>query len=120
MTTNRLSSTIVAADSVEELLGFQAEREGEANTRVTLWQAAIKAGDCLRYTFEHATDLIVYAEVLRARKGRPYVFVRAYSILVPQGEMGDVHRSVIAEVITRETFEAARRNGWLSAPDVTE
>jgi hypothetical protein len=112
VTVRRLSSTIVTSDSVEELLGYQAEREAEANERIAPWQAAIKAGDCLRYTFEHAADLTVYAEVLRARKGSPYIFVRAYSVLVPTGEMGDVHRSIVGETITREAFEVARRRGW--------
>ena len=112
MSVRRLSSTIVTSDSVAELLGYQAEREAEANARITPWHAAIKKGDCLRYTFEHAADLTVYAEVLRARKGSPYVFVRGFSTVVPHGEMGDIHRSVAAEVITREAFEAARRQGW--------
>ena len=112
MTVRRLSSTIVTSDSVAELLGYQAEREAEANARITPRQEDIKKGDCLRYTFEHAADLTVYAEVLRARQGRPYIFVRGYSTVVPRGEMGDIHRSVAAEVITREVFEAARRHGW--------
>ena len=117
MTVRRLSSTIVSSDSVEELLGYQAEREAEANIRIAPWQAAIKVGDCLRYAFEHAADLAVYAEVLRARKGRPYVFVRAYSIVVPTGEMGDIHRSIVGEIVSREALEAARRRGWISDYD---
>ena len=117
MTVRRISPTIVSSDSVAELLGYQAAREAEANARITPWQAAIKAGDCLHYAFEHAADLTVYAEVLRARKGRPYVFVRAYSTVVPGGEMGDIHRSVAAEVITSEAFEAARRRRWISDSD---
>ena len=120
MTVRRISPTIVSSDSVAELLGYQAEREAEANARITPWQAAIKVGDCLRYAFEHAADLTVYAEVLRTRKGRPYIFVRAYSIVVPGGEMGDIHRSVAAEVITREALEAARRLGWQRATAAAE
>ena len=69
----------------------------------------------MRYSFAHEADLAVYAEVLRARRGRPYIFVRAYSVLIPSGEMGDIHRSIVAAVITREAFETARRRGWAGA-----
>jgi hypothetical protein len=41
-----------------------------------------------------------------------YVFCKGYSIVCPHGEMGDVHRSDIVGLISKETFEIARSLGW--------
>ena len=103
---------IVAVDTAEELLAYNAELEREANARIQSWQWSITKGEYLRYTYDFAPGLVVYAEVLSAKPKHPYVFVRAYSTAVPAGELGDVHRSVLAARIGREEFEAARARGW--------
>ena len=107
-----LSRNIVAADTVAELFAYQAESEAQANARIQPWQADIQKGDAVRYTFDEWPDLVVYAAVLRARKGRPYIMVRAYSLVVPDGEMGDIHRSIVAQTITHDEFESARARRW--------
>jgi hypothetical protein len=41
-----------------------------------------------------------------------FVFGKHYSIVCPLGEKGDVHRSQILAVITKEQFEEAKAANW--------
>ena len=78
------------------------------------WQKAIKKGDYYRQDTEYGFS--VYGQVLKNaykdRHLRNYRLVRAYSIICPEGELGDVHVSSISEIITEEEFEKAKMNGW--------
>ena len=94
-------------ESVEEM--FEAEREAQeaANGRVQDWQRQIKAGDCFRQETPYGFD--IYGEVLEEHKAEHlenYRFCYCFSVACPEGEKGDVHVSVITEVIGREAFEA--------------
>ena len=97
-------------DSVEEM--FEAERKAQeaANARVQDWQREIKAGDCFRQSTPYGFD--IYGEVLeeyQAEHLRNYRFCYCFSAACPEGERGDVHLSVIDELIDREAFEAMKR-----------
>jgi hypothetical protein len=86
----------------------------EADDRVESWQAEIKKGDY--YMQETIYGFNIYGEVLRsaprAKHLRRYRFVKAYSLACSDGEPGDVHVSVITQIITKEQFEKARKNRW--------
>ncbi len=41
-----------------------------------------------------------------------YRFSRCFSRICPQGEMGDIHISTVVKVISKESFEKARRANW--------
>jgi hypothetical protein len=86
----------------------------EANERVKPWQAEIKKGDY--YMQETIYGFNIYGEVLknayRQRNLRNYRFVKAYSLACSDGEPGDLHVSVITQIITKEQFEEAKKNGW--------
>ncbi len=110
-TRDRLSRNISAADSVDELLQVQAELEAEANARIQPWQQAIQKGDDVRDRFKSA-ERGVYTEVLRVQPRRPYSLVCAYARAVPDGELGDIQRSIVKQVISRETFEHAPACAW--------
>jgi hypothetical protein len=109
-----LSPSVMAFDSVEDAFAVMGQMEREANDRIQPWQWQIQKGECLFYTPSEAPELAIYAEVLEAESGNPYLFVRAHSVAVfdEDGEIGDVHRSVVARKISREAFEAARQRGW--------
>jgi len=78
-----------------------------ADERVQPWQAQIKKGDCFWQATEYGFN--IYGEVLknayRQKSLRHYRFCRCYSEACPEGEMGDVHTSVISGVLSREEFE---------------
>jgi hypothetical protein len=85
-----------------------------ANDNTQEWQKALKKGDYYRQDTEYGFS--VYGEVLknayREKNLRNYRFVKAYSEACPEGEMGDIHCSVVDEIITKEQFEEAMQNGW--------
>ena len=41
-----------------------------------------------------------------------FVFGAHYSVVCPLGELGDVHRSEVLAVITKEQFEKAKTANW--------
>lgn len=41
-----------------------------------------------------------------------YIFARCYSVLCPEGELGDTHITRISRVISKEEFEVAKEAGW--------
>lgn len=49
---------------------------------------------------------------------RGYYFGTWYSVMCPDGEMGDAHVSTLNMVISREQFDAARAAGWAVMPTV--
>lgn len=50
-------------------------------------------------------------ENMRANYENGYRFGRAYSVVCPEGELGDTHVYDMIK-IDKETFEAAKENGW--------
>lgn len=55
-------------------------------------------------------------EYVKQNYARPemanFRFTRSYSVVVPEGELGDLHVSSIERVLSKEEFEAARAAGW--------
>lgn len=109
-----LSPSVMAFDSIEDACAVMGQMEREANDQIQPWQWQLQAGEHVFYTRSKAPKLAIYAEVLEAESGSPYLFVRAHSVAVfdPDGEAGDIHRSIVAQKISREAFEAARLRGW--------
>jgi hypothetical protein len=85
-----------------------------ADEQVKPWQVEIKKGDY--YMQETKYGFNIYGEVLRnaprAKRLRHYRFVKAYSLACSDGEHGDLHVSVITQIITKEQFEEAKKNNW--------
>jgi hypothetical protein len=86
----------------------------EADDKVKSWQSEIKKGDCFWQDTEYGFN--IYGEVLknayRQRSLKNHRFVKAYSLACFDGELGDIHLSVVSKIITKEQFEEARKNGW--------
>jgi hypothetical protein len=100
-------------DAVDEMFTNIRDVRIEADARITQQQwDQIRAGTN-GVAFKHG--LIIFYEVLETYMEEEllgYVFCKGYSIACPRGEMGDVHRSDFAGVISKETFEIARSLGW--------
>jgi len=91
---------------------MDAEQKAQkvANEQVLPWQAAIGVGDCFREDTPYGFD--IYGTVLEEYEEeamRYYKFCYCFSVACPEGEKGDVHMSVISELISGEEFERRRR-----------
>jgi hypothetical protein len=98
---------------------------------------------CVRYVKTGKTSIAIYSEILDAAdfilKGRKvedldeeerteyedvrdsyqeenmknYRFTKSYSCLCPNGELGDIHISVVERKISQEEFLQARKYNWV-------
>ena len=105
---------IICYNSTEEMLDSLSRAMQETDEQVKPWQSAIKKGNY--YMQETEYGFSIYGEILknayRQRDLKNYRFVKAYSLACSDGEPGDLHVSVITQIITKEQFEEARKNGW--------
>lgn len=91
-----------------------AELKNAADARILPWQNALKKGDRFFY-YSAEAEVVIWGEVLEDQTDPEmfgYRFCRCYSPIVPTGEMGDVHVSVIHRVVSSDVFEMARATGW--------
>jgi len=100
-------------ESVDEMLTLIRDARIEADARITREQwDQVRAGT-YGVSFRHG--LIIFYKVLETYMEEHlvgYVFCKGYSIACVHGEMGDVHRSDFAGLISKKTFELARSMGW--------
>lgn len=131
-------------ESVEQALAFMAERERAANEQVTETQREITEGSYFKRVLDIPEHVVIYGyiptmdEVERTERAyltedaegeaeweftkqmmldsrkRGYFFSHCYSVIVPEGEMGDVHISTM-QPITKAEFDEAKRNDWIEA-----
>jgi hypothetical protein len=94
-------------ENTEEMLDALTDAMESADEKVQEWQKAIKKGDCFWQDTEYGFQ--IYGEVLknayREKHLKNYRFCKCYSGACPEGEIGDVHLSVISGLLTREEFE---------------
>jgi hypothetical protein len=121
-------------ESVEAMFAEIETQRSAADARMQPWQQALKAGDfVLRYEpSEHLLiwgalrdpveddrecgadeDELVYVRDLYAS---PHMVGfragRHYSVIVPDGEIGDIHVSTVLCKLTQTQFDAARAAHW--------
>lgn len=105
-------------DSYEAMMDAINKAREEADKKVQPWQAVIMPGDF----FLQATPygFLIFGQVLegegefyKSEEGKNYRFCKCYSVAVPEGEMGDVHVSVINLVIKEKVFNKFRDKGWV-------
>ena len=78
------------------------------------WQERLKPGDYYVIENHSIDDVRVYGQILDTRKNCESGFfnVRAYSAKYPGGEVGFMCIMEVTHIISRDKFEAARREGW--------
>jgi hypothetical protein len=98
--------TITFYRNTEDMLKDLSQAMQTADENTQEWQKAIKKGDCFWQETEYGFN--IYGEVLknayREKRLRNYRFCKCYSEACPEGEMGDVHVSVISGILSREEF----------------
>lgn len=91
------------------------------------WQEALKAGD--HYVIKShligvqipdpvnaqaLVEVLVYGQILDDRNCEPGFFnVIEYSVMCPNGEESEMCIFDVTHAISRDEFEAARREGWI-------
>ena len=94
-------------NSTEEMWDALGEAMEAADENTQEWQKAIKKGDCFWQETEYGFN--IYGKVLknayRKKHLRNYRFCKCYSEACQEGELGDVHVSVISGILSREEFE---------------
>jgi len=115
-------------NSIEEMLEYlaQARQEGiEAAKGHHIQVSDLRHGDY--FIRVHESGVLIFGEVLehtsypedsgaiKRSRCNGYVYGRCYSILCPEGELGDTHITNVQSKIPRDVFERAKANGWLHA-----
>lgn len=101
-------------DSAEAMWADLDANMKAADANVREWQSKIAVGDFILTAVEGQP---VFSEVLETYPAEEahllnYRFCKAYSIFVPEGELGDIHVSSVLAVVSREQFEHAKAAGW--------
>jgi hypothetical protein len=101
----------------EEMMSAIEQARIIADGKVQPFQAAIKTGDF--FVQDTSYGFLIFGQILQtddafyqSEEGKNYRFCKAYSIACSEGEVGDVHVSVISAVISKELFEEIRDKNW--------
>lgn len=108
--------TFVPIKGGEDFFDILEEMMSQADEAVQSWQTKLKKGDYYLQVMRIYGDTIyIFGKILknyREPRMRNYRLVRAFSFVVPEGELGDVHVSSVTSKISSQTFEQGKRCGW--------
>lgn len=110
--------SVTSYDSIDALFKALNKAMIGADSRVKSWQKAIIPGDFFLQHTEYGFD--IFGKVLKmhlVKRLENYIIGHCYSIACPNGEIGDVHISVISAIIDKDQFEQAREDGWQWDPN---
>lgn len=70
-------------------------------------------------SYSEEIELVIYNEIVAPDPAEPellenYRLVRGYSVIVPQGELGEAHIVSAFGPLNEQQFERARAQGWPS------
>jgi hypothetical protein len=101
--------TVKSFDSFDDVLDFVTKQTAAANERVKPSQLELRKGDF--YAMDSGMDFAIFGQLQDDPDEQGYALARAYSRILPEGELGDVHIST-AVPLTPDEFEAAKASGW--------
>lgn len=117
---------ITPIGDMDEFFETTTRQREAADQRVEPWQNEMKAGDhFVRIVVASGRLLVIYGviEELKYEEDQelhdePHMkhfrFCRCYSVACPEGELGDVHVSVMQKKLSPTQFKAAQEMGWPS------
>lgn len=117
-------------DELDDVFRQIAEARRAADALVLGWQRQVRPGDrCLSYN--HEVELFVFHEILDPLAGavdeeertylretyaephmEHYRFTKSYSAMCPEGELGDIHVSIVSLVIPLSVWDRCRAWDW--------
>jgi len=107
-----MEASQAAADKAAESHHIKVEdvKHGDYVISVREDQGVVIFGE----VFEHTAYPEDAEDIVDSRK-RGYIFGRWYSVMCPEGELGDTHITQVTMKITKEAFKLVQSNGWRHA-----
>ena len=116
---------VTPIEDLAEFFSKIAEDRDEADTRVEPWQAEMKAGDHFVRIVDMDGPLAIFGvieevhyeedrELYALPHMRYFRSSRCYSVMCPEGELGDTHVSAMMKKLSPTQFELAKEMGWPS------
>lgn len=109
---------VTSYGSFDEMMVAINEARVAADANIQDFQKLLAAGMYYLAPSEELC-LLIYGEILQPGEDEVYEgelagyrLAQAYSEACPEGEVGDVHISTVAAILTREEFEWAKAKGW--------
>ena len=104
--------------SFEEMLAFVEEARVSADSQVQEWQRQLQPGNYFM-SYSPEIELVIYNKIVAPDPDEPellenYRLVRGYSVIVPQGELGEAHIVSAFGRLNEQQFERARTLDWPS------
>ncbi len=104
-------------DDFEDVVEYNRKVKLWNDLQMKEWQRHLKTGDHFVYEY---SELTIYCEILEMPNGpedceideESYLFINAYSEVVPEGELGTCHRSAVIAKVTPDDFAWFREHGW--------
>ncbi len=113
MTSKHCSCCVQTFESHEEFKNAIFENERIAYDSTEEWQKNLKPGQFYISLFQ---DMIIYGKILEIieEDGKPsnYRFVKAYSEMCQEGELGEMHVSTVTCSISECLFDFAMQSGF--------
>lgn len=106
-------------DSIQQFFDRIEQARVAAAARVEPWQAELKPGDhFVRIEVVGPGHAVaIYGEILETYSEprlEHYRFTRCFSVVMPEGELGDTHVSVMQKKLSPSQFNLAREWGFPS------
>jgi hypothetical protein len=132
-------SDVTFFDTFEDMMDAESKAGEAADAMVQPWQKECRAGDILvsdpgygfpvfheildiekivkddlwKYGDEYEEEAIYMLDTYNEPHMRNYRFTRSYSVVVPQGEFGDIHLSIATGKVSREYFNELKGRGFV-------
>ena len=133
-----MANDITFYDSFEDMIEAEQNAREAADARVQSWQQECRAGDILvsdpgygfpifhemldnekivkdnlwKYGDDYEDEGIYLLDTYNEPHMRNYRFTRSYSVVVPEGEYGDIHLSIAIGKISRDVFNELKSNDF--------
>ena len=125
--------------SFEDMMEAESKARQQADTRVTPEQKKYRAGDIVvsdpgygfpifheildieklvrdnlrKYGDDYEEEGSYILDIYNEPHMKNYRFCRSYSVVVPEGELGDIHLSIAVGQVSREYFNRLKENGFV-------
>jgi hypothetical protein len=117
---------VTTFDNLDEFFEQIEESRQTADSHVEPWQTELKPGDHFVRLINEGGIFAIYGEIIEPEFDEDeenfylephmahYRFSRCFSVMCPQGELGDTHVSTIGQKLSPTQFNLAREMGWPS------
>jgi len=107
--------SIHAFPDFDSMMRAEQAAQTEAEAQIQDWQRNLKPGDY--FLKEHPCGISIWGEVLPVddddeERLPGYILVNAFSAVLKDGEVGEMHVSTITRKVSGVEFIAAKGRGW--------